>query len=398
MGPKEEFVSKRLDEELADHLEKVFEKNKDYKYTDGLTEDNWEKEIKGIPLFCRNEPTQEDIDNSVDLQALQALKYECDDPHEYATAHKDDGNYHFKRKDYKKAILAYTEAVKQTHEDSLLYAVLYTNRAAANFYLGNNRTALNDATQALKHKPDHMKALLRCATSCFDLEKYDDCVTWCDTGLKIDETEKKLIDLKKKSAHQKKQQERDTRKNDMRERKTNNKQQQLIDAIQERRINIESSSGRMSKSQAVERLVLRDNGSPHNGKLYLDQNNMLHWPVYFLYPQYSKSDFIEDFNENNTFEDHVGLMFGEGYVPEWDKQQQYVPQNIEVYFEDQERNKLILVDGTLTLREVLSDKRYRIQTGCPAFTILSRTSEYYKNLKSLNNAEKFIKTWNNFLA
>jgi len=51
--------------------------------------------------------------------------------------------------------------------------------------LGNNRTALNDAVAALKHKPNHMKAITRAALSCFDMEKYEECVSWCEKGLKI---------------------------------------------------------------------------------------------------------------------------------------------------------------------------------------------------------------------
>lgn len=51
--------------------------------------------------------------------------------------------------------------------------------------LGNNRSALNDATAALKHKPDHMKAIIRGTITCFDLERYEECITWCEKGLKI---------------------------------------------------------------------------------------------------------------------------------------------------------------------------------------------------------------------
>jgi len=51
-------------------------------------------------------------------------------------AHKEDGNYHFQRKEYRKAIQAYTEGLKQKHDDAQIKAVLLTNRAASNFYLG----------------------------------------------------------------------------------------------------------------------------------------------------------------------------------------------------------------------------------------------------------------------
>merc|ERR1711962_306827 len=153
-------LAKKLDEDLDKHFAETLEKNKDFKYKDGFTE-NIVEEAELIPAFMTGTPTQEQIDASPELQAMQALKYEQDDPHEAALAHKDDGNYHFQKKLYKSAILAYTEALKCQHDDATLKAVLYTNRAASNYYLGNKRSALNDAVWALKMKPDHMKAILR---------------------------------------------------------------------------------------------------------------------------------------------------------------------------------------------------------------------------------------------
>ena len=55
---------------------------------------------------------------------------------ELAGSHKDDGNQWFKKKKYKLAIKAYDEGLKLKFDDGNLRAVLYTNRAAANFHLG----------------------------------------------------------------------------------------------------------------------------------------------------------------------------------------------------------------------------------------------------------------------
>ena len=51
-------------------------------------------------------------------------------------AHKDDGNEQFKKKRYKAAITAYTAGLKEKAEDSELTAILFCNRAAANYHLG----------------------------------------------------------------------------------------------------------------------------------------------------------------------------------------------------------------------------------------------------------------------
>jgi tetratricopeptide (TPR) repeat protein len=56
---------------------------------------------------------------------------------EQAKTYKDEGNDYFKEKDYKKAVVSYTEGLKKKCADPDLNAVLYTNRAAAQYYLGN---------------------------------------------------------------------------------------------------------------------------------------------------------------------------------------------------------------------------------------------------------------------
>ena len=53
-----------------------------------------------------------------------------------AEAYKDDGNLEYKKKHFKFAIAAYTEGIKAKCDDDKLNAVLYTNRATAQFCLG----------------------------------------------------------------------------------------------------------------------------------------------------------------------------------------------------------------------------------------------------------------------
>lgn len=50
---------------------------------------------------------------------------------------KLEGNEYFKEKNYEKAILAYSGALKKKCDDAELNTVLFTNRAAAHFHLGN---------------------------------------------------------------------------------------------------------------------------------------------------------------------------------------------------------------------------------------------------------------------
>ena len=54
-----------------------------------------------------------------------------------ADSYREEGNDLFKKKDYRVAIENYTEGIKSKSPDRVQNAVLYTNRAAAQFRLGN---------------------------------------------------------------------------------------------------------------------------------------------------------------------------------------------------------------------------------------------------------------------
>ena len=43
------------------------------------------------------------------------------------------------------------------------------------------------------------------------------------------------------------------------------------------------------------------------------------WPVLFLYPEFGETDFIQEFVENQCFQDHIDVMFGDpDNRPGWD--------------------------------------------------------------------------------
>ena len=58
---------------------------------------------------------------------------------ELAATYKEDGNYNFKLKKYRLAIISYTEGLKMKCGDDHLNSELYNNRSAAQFFLKNYR-------------------------------------------------------------------------------------------------------------------------------------------------------------------------------------------------------------------------------------------------------------------
>ncbi|XP_006747642.2 tetratricopeptide repeat protein 4-like [Leptonychotes weddellii] len=191
-----------LDPDAAgeDAMDSFLEKFQSQPYRGGFHEDQWEEEFEKVPLFMKKAPSEIDPNENPDLACLQSIIFDEErSPEEQAKTYKDEGNDYFKEKDYKKAVISYTEGLKKKCTDPDLNAVLYTNRAAAQYYLGNFRSALNDVTAARKLKPCHLKAIVRGALCHLELKNFAEAVNWCDEGLQIDAREKKLLEMRAKA-------------------------------------------------------------------------------------------------------------------------------------------------------------------------------------------------------
>ncbi|CAF1214391.1 unnamed protein product [Rotaria magnacalcarata] len=173
-----------LDRQLDEFIDKLVE-DKD-QLPKGELDDAFWKDLEGHPFFLKEMP-----DDGAELHpataALQALQWDDDEdtPLDKAKKFKDEGNKYYGYKKYRNAILAYTEGIKQRCSDPTINAVLFCNRATANFYLGNYRSALHDCVFSRKCKSDHLKAFIKGAESCMKLEKYKDAQTWCSGGLSV---------------------------------------------------------------------------------------------------------------------------------------------------------------------------------------------------------------------
>ncbi|XP_061680581.1 tetratricopeptide repeat protein 4 isoform X2 [Syngnathoides biaculeatus] len=280
-----------------------------YKYKNAFNEDTWEEEFDKIPMFMKTVPEEIDPKEYPELAHIQAIIHDEDrTPEEKAQSLKNEGNEFFKEKNYQKAVVAYTAALQNKCGDQDLDTVLLTNRAAAHFHLGNMRSALNDAKAAKKINPEHLKALIRGAQCCIELRNFATAIQWCEEGLKVHPTDKKLQELRAAADKHKRAAERDARKAKVKEKKLNNEKEALVAAIKERGIKLlqslkprqPDSSGEDDderSSTAIAELSL-DGLSSHEAtgaQVFLDEQNLLHWPVLFLYPEHQQSDFISAF-------------------------------------------------------------------------------------------------------
>ncbi|XP_013001703.1 tetratricopeptide repeat protein 4 isoform X3 [Cavia porcellus] len=331
----------------------------------------------------KKSPSEVDPKENPDLACLQSIIFDEErSPEEQAKTYKDEGNDYFKEKDYKKAVISYTEGLKKKCVDPDLNAILYTNRAAAQYYLGNVRSALNDVMAARKLKPHHLKAIMRGALCHLELKHYAEAVSWCDEGLHIDAKEKKLLEVRAKADKLKRTEQRDTRKAKLKEKKEQDENAALLRAIEARSIRLVSEAAAAHEDAASEGLgeVFLDGLSSGNlcgARLSLDDQGRLSWPVLFLYPEYAQSDFVSAFHEDSRFIDHLMVMFAE--TPSWDSEQKYCPDNLEVYFEDEDRTELYRIPPKSTLLQVLQHPRYFVKALTPAFLVCVGDSPFCSN-------------------
>lgn len=374
---------KQPDPASDDAMDSFLEKFRSQPYRGGFREDKWEEEFDKIPLFMKKAPSEIDPKENPDLACLQSIIFDEERSlEEQAKTYKDEGNDYFKEKDYKKAVVSYTEGLKKKCADPDLNAILYTNRAAAHFYLGNFRSALNDVVAARKLKPSHLKAVIRGALCHLELKNFTEAVNWCDEGLQIDPEEKKLLEMRVKADKLKRTEQRDMRKAKAQEKKEQSKNEALLQAIKERGIRLASeAAGEEEDSDSDDLGELLLNGlsseNPYGARLSADDRGRLSWPVLFLYPEYAQSDFISAFHEDSRFIDHLMAMFGE--TPSWDLEQKYRPDNLEVYFEDADGTDLYRVSPQSALLPVLQHPRYHIKALTPVFLVCVRSSPFCKN-------------------
>ncbi|NXK71316.1 TTC4 protein, partial [Amazona guildingii] len=293
----------------------------------------------------------------------------------------NEGNEYFREKEYLKAVIAYTEGLKKKCEEPEMNAVLHTNRGAAQFYLGNYRSALNDAIQATKLKPTHLKAIIRGALCHMELKNFSEAIAWCEKGLQIDSTEKKLLEVRAKADKLKMCRGRSWRGTIWRSELVSPLQGRAvmgIDLLCERNIKLalEPSNEEEEISDGLAEISLdgfhSDNAT--GAKVHLDANGNLNWPVLFLYPEHKQTDFTVAFHENSRFIDHLMVMFAE--LPPWDVERKYLPSNLELYFEDEEREEMYELNPEHTLLQVLQHERYFVRAGTPTVLVFVKGSPY----------------------
>uniref|UniRef100_A0A2K6T5X9 Cns1/TTC4 wheel domain-containing protein n=1 Tax=Saimiri boliviensis boliviensis TaxID=39432 RepID=A0A2K6T5X9_SAIBB len=278
-------------------------------------------------------PSKIDLRENPDLACLQSSIFNEEHTSEEQTkSYKDEGNDYLKEKDHKKA-------------------------AAAQYYLGNFRSALSDVTAARKLKPCYLKAIIGGAFCHLELKHCVKAVNWCDKGLQTDAKQKKLLEMRAKVDKLKQIQQRDVRKANLKEKKEKNQNEALLQAIKARNI-------KLCEAACED----EDSASEGLGELFLD--GLSSENPYRTKLKCAQLDFISAFHEDSRFIDHLMVIFGD--TPFWDLEQKYGPDNLEICFEDEDR-------AELTLLQVLQHHRNFVKALTPAFLVCVGSSPFCRN-------------------
>ncbi|KAI8381258.1 uncharacterized protein BYT42DRAFT_299116 [Radiomyces spectabilis] len=319
---------------------------------------NLDKEFEKVPLFMNHLPEEENDT----LSALQSLVYDGT-PEEIAENFKNQGNDCFKAGKYKyqDAITFYTRAIDTDCADKKITEACLANRAAVNLELGNYGRVLRDCAKCLEMNPRHVKALYRSARALLALDRAQEAHDCCEHGLAVDPDNTALKAMKEKCIQRQEALEARQRRKEEKEKADREAKENLEKALKDRKIKIEVTDKEVREKASI----------------VLDpETQTLSWPVFFLYPEYKESDYIQQFNETNTFMDHLEVMF-EQPAP-WDANHQYTPDNVEVYFENNQglRPSLIKIGKKHPLGKILSLDQYVVTNGVPSFIILPKNSPF----------------------
>ncbi|CAD5121343.1 DgyrCDS9866 [Dimorphilus gyrociliatus] len=332
-------------------------------------------ELDRHPAFMK-EIKPSDVDNEY-VQALMSLKYETEDTRENAESYKEEGNRHFKLKKYKWAIDNYTAGIEEKCPDKDLNAILYSNRAAANYHRGNYGSALRDASLARKFKKDHMKAVIKGAECCIKLSRFDDAMEWCKYGLLLDESQEKIQKLNEEAKTKLIEKNKKERKAIAERKRLLRKKTDLMSAIKTRgiRLTMDGNVVDLSNEEQIEKVDLEN---CHSGvSVYLSEDGSMVWPVMFLYPEYGQTDFIQEFQEADSFADHLKVIFAKDCEPPpWDTEFKYKYNNLEIFFENKDERKLYKIRPSMKLLEALKMKKFFVEDGTPAFILLPKNSSF----------------------
>jgi len=374
--------SSELAEKLDQDIEQFMAKMKPSRYTDGWKEETWREEMEQHPFFMTKQPEGDNLPPL--LEGLQQLKYDenINTPEEIASTYKDEGNINFKAKNYHKAIINYTEGLKEKCSNDLR-SQLYNNRAAAHYYLKNYSSAFKDSENAVRYKEgkNYLKAEIRSIQCLYRLRRYEDCILQADAFKTRHGDNEEIAKILKDSFMKDKEEKRNSRKRKNFEIKRKLEEDKIINAIKERKIklNLVTEDGLPEQLTSLEQLKPQYERLRGEG-VKLVSENVLAWPVQFVYPEYHILECSTCCREDIPLRDILGEMLSSR--AEWDAMGKYTIDNSNLRISTVLDSAYKHVSLDDCLKNLYTRNGFSVSGGVPSFVVVLAGTEEEKRLLS----------------
>ncbi|KAM3521524.1 hypothetical protein NHJ13051_006173 [Beauveria bassiana] len=321
-------------------------------------------DLNKSPLFMT------ELEENDDIAALQALDYEGS-ALENSADFKERGNECFKVRGYTDAREFYTKGVvllaaeerargrgevtkspdgvvdgpDEIAAQRAMLASLYLNRAACNLELDNHRSVWLDCTAALRLDPRSVKAYYRAARALLKVDRVAEADDMCARGLSFDADNKALRGVAAEIAQRAGQLDARRRRDEQRAATAQRREKLLRAALAARGIPTRSTDKPPEMEDAAVRLVPDPD----------DPRSRLAFPTLLLYPAAYETDFIKEFEETQSLEDHLAYVFP---LP-WDADGAYRLPNVSCYVETRDGG-LLKMGKKASLLKVLSTGKVEV--------------------------------------
>lgn len=260
-----------------------------------------------------------------EFQALQSLLYEGE-PEEIAQNFLNHGNESLKASNDLKgepfklkiadAMNCYSEGIAQNCKDSKINYELHLGMAKAEMSLKNYGKLKEQVELAIKFK-ETAEIFYLGAWSRFHVNKWQECIDFCKKALILDENHK---EAKSFMAYALGEMMKEKKKMD---------EMALINKLEEAK--------KLELFSEIQKYGIKVGKQLHylpqdiGASLYLDDYNVLHFPVIILYDEFMQCDFIQDFPMDSTFEEQLKIVL-EHPAP-WDPEHRYKLKSVDVFYE-----------------------------------------------------------------
>jgi hypothetical protein len=371
-----------------------------------MTEEEIKKELEEIqshPMFMTEIP--ENIENNIAVQSLQALKYEgkpedvaielLDKSKEFLEKYKSTKNF-LSLKESMYNICNSIEHVKEdsTVPDSVKFDLFFF-RSEIQLMVKNYGYAVEDLKWALFYQKND-EAYMRLIECYIQLESYE-------KALKTIRNRKKTILETEPTSHS-------LKLYDLEEAKVKSLEKQLLK-------NLENLATFKNKENA-DKLKLYDllmrkgikvnTGNvnmyniPQNAQanIYLDDDKILHFPVFIIYEEFNTTDYIQDVEENSTISDILQILLGEENSLPFDKEKKYNLNTSICYYENSHYDMILKKEiytyyplrNDEKLIDILTSSKVTMN-GFPIISIVSQISKFFLHFvktKEITKRTRFI--------